>query len=132
MDTIREILLDVNSDIEKIKMHAGNTYLRNFLSTAFLPSKKLDFPAGVPPYIPAATENDQQVRGAFWQFAKKLDTLRRKDVHKLRLETIFIQSLESVSEEEAKLIIQMKDQTLSETYPNITKESLTKVGYFVE
>lgn len=129
MDTITEILSDASKDLKTLLPLKSNRYLMNFMETAFLKSKKLNFPEGNPPYIPT-TANEQQLKGSFWQFARKIDTLRRTDVHALRLETILVQSLESVSETEAKIIVHMKDQTLSEMYPEITLESLKSVGYF--
>lgn len=130
MDTIQEILSDVNKDIKSILKHKQNRYFFDFISTAYIPEKKLtNFPEGNPPYLPT-TASEHQLRGAFWQFCKKIDVLRRTDVHKLRLETILIQFLETMSQDEADIVVHMKDQTLAELYPNITLEAIKNVGFF--
>lgn len=130
MDTLREILDDVEKDIASIMKHAGNNYLRNFMETAYIEDKKLPLPEGVPPYKINKTESDTITKGVMWQFLKKLETLRNPKLHDLRREVMYIDALENVTEAEAMVLLHMKDQTLQCIYPNITLANLRLVGYF--
>lgn len=130
MDTLREILKDINSDVSNIKKHQGNNYLRNFMQVAYLKSHKLDLPDGIAPHAPSNIESEVQTKGVMWQFLKKLDTLRRKDLHQLKREVMFIDALENVTKQEAEVLTCMKDQTMHTLYPNITTNALVEVGYF--
>lgn len=132
MDTLREILKEANDDISSIMKHAGNNYLRNFMNVAYLRSYRLPLPEGAAPYTPSNIESDVQTKGVMWQFLKKLDTLRRPELNKLRREVMFIDALESVSKQEAEVLLHMKDQSLPSIYPNITLSELVRVGYFPE
>ena len=130
MDTLREILIDINANVNNAKKHKENRYLRNFMECAFIPEKKLPLPEGDPPYDIPMLESDIQSKGVTWQFLKKLHTLRNEGLHPLKREVMFIDALEGGTAEEALIFLHMKDQTLHEMYPNITLESLKEVGYF--
>lgn len=129
MSTILEILSDTNKNIESIKAHKNNNYLRKFMEAAFVPEKKVLLPEGRPPFEPLK-DSAHQNPGAFWQIAKKMDVFYRNDVKSVIRETAFIRALESVSEVEADLLLMMKDQTVDLIYPNVTYENLKNVGYF--
>lgn len=130
VDTLREILADINTDINKAKEMVNNRYFRNFMECAFIPESKLPLPDGDPPYKVHNLESDVQSKGIVWQFCRKLDALRNPKLHPLRRETMFIDVLENVTHEEALVFLHMKDQTLTELYPNITLDALKGVGYF--
>ena len=132
MDTLREILIEINADINKAKNHKNNNYLRNFMECAYIPEKKPPLPEGDPPYKIPMLESDVQSKGVTWQFLRKLDTLRNPALKPLKREVMFIDALEGGTQEEALIFLHMKDQTLEELYPNITLESLKEVGYFDE
>lgn len=130
MDTLREILNDVNADITSIHRHTNNNYFRLFMETAYLSSHKLPLPEGEPPYTESKIQTEVLSKGVMWQFLKKLNTLRRPELHSLRREVMYIDALENVTPEEAIVLIHMKDQILHQIYPNITLEALQSVGYF--
>jgi hypothetical protein len=44
---------------------------------------------------------------------------------------MFIQLLENVHPSEAKLVIAIKDQTITELYPNITLDKIVDSGFFI-
>lgn len=132
MDTLREILKEINENTENIKKHSGNNYFRKFMETSYLKSHKIPLPFGPAPYTPSKIESEVQTKGIMWQFLKKLDTLRRMDLHNLKREVMFIDALENVTQKEAEILIHMKDQTLPSIYPNITLQELVRVGYFPE
>lgn len=130
MDTLREILADIDKDINAIKKHEGNNYFRLFMETAYLKEKRLPLPDSPVPYTPSNIESEVQTKGIVWQFLRKLDTLRNPKLHDLKREVMFIDALENVTKQEALVLIHMKDQTLPSIYENITLPALKKVGYF--
>lgn len=129
MATIKQILDAANADIKTIMAHAGNRYLRNLLEVAYLPQKKMNLPEGYPPYKENSM-GDAQLEGAFWQIAKKIDMFCRTDVKQIKLEVPFINALESLTKEDAQILMEIKDQNLDKLYPNVTLSELQKVGYF--
>ncbi len=129
MLTIHETLSDINKDITKIREHSQNGYLRTLFEHAFIPSKKLLLPEGTPPFK-KSTITEVESKGLFWQEARKLGNFCRSDVKPFRRETLFIAALEALDEKSAAILLAVKDQCLSDLYPNITLESLTKEGYF--
>lgn len=129
MSNISEILSGADKNISTITQYAGNRYLRNLMEAAYIPEKKFILPDGTPPF----KENPQhpdQISGAFWQIAKKLETFQRADLPSLRRESIFIQALESLSEIDAKILVAVKEQALHKMYKNLTLGNLKAVGYF--
>lgn len=130
MAYIKEILESANRDINTLKQHIGNKYLRNLMEAAYLPDKKMLLPEGVPPYK-ENTLHESQTSGQFWQLARKMEVFHREDVKSILRERAFIGALEGISKEEARILIAVKDQTLDKLYPNLTYQNLISIGYFV-
>lgn len=129
MNTIHEILTAAEDNIESILAHKDNKYLRNLMEAAYFPEQKLVLPEGVPPYK-VNMQHEQQLRGAFWQIAKKIENFQRTDITATRRESIFIQALESLPEIEVKILLACKEQTLHKLYKGLTKSRLVTIGYF--
>ena len=130
MSTINEILTETEDNITNIMKHKDNQYLRKFMEAAYLKEKKLNLPETAPPFKINAQEEAQVPPGVFWQFAKKIDIFQRTDVRGLRIETMFIQALESVSAKESEIILAAKDQKMSKLFKGVTLAKLKEVGYF--
>jgi hypothetical protein len=126
---IGEILKEINEDVSAIKNYETNSYLRNVFEHAFMPEKRFLLPEGIPPYK-AQLGPAQQHEMAFFMEAKKFYVYCRQDLKPIKREQMFINCLEALSDSEAKIFIAIKEQTLSELYPNITLESLKAIGYF--
>lgn len=129
MSNISEILSAANTDINTLKQHIGNRYLRNLMEAAFIPEKKFVLPEGLPEFK-GNLQHPDQISGAFWQIAKKLDTFQRAELPAIRRESIFIQSLESLSAIDAKILIAVKEQTLHKMFKTLTMKNLKAIGYF--
>lgn len=129
MSNISEILSAANTDINTLKQHIGNKYLRNLMEAAYIPEKKFVLPEGLPEFK-GNLQHPDQISGAFWQIAKKLDTFQRAELPAIRRESIFIQSLESLSAIDAKILIAVKEQTLHKMFKTLTLKNLKAVGYF--
>ena len=130
-----EILTKVNNKKDKPgKLEVLRRYdtneLRMFLKGAFDPKLEWLMPAGAPPYkpngAPIGTEHTwlkQEVKRMF-HFLKggnpKLSQMKR--------DNMFIQMLEGLCDEEAKLLIWTKDQELNKHYKGLT-EAVVKEAF---
>lgn len=130
MDSIPDILKDANDNPMSLMKYATNQYLRNLLSAAYIPEQKFVLPEGDPPYKSSGDISSAVTKGAFWQICRKLAVFQRRDIKSIVKETQFIQALEQVSDQEAKILLCTKDQCLTNLYPNLTLEKLVEIGYF--
>ena len=124
---ISEILTKVNNAKDKTKkiavLREHNTpALRMILKGAFDPNLKWDLPVGIPPFkanqAPLGTQHtwlaDESKK--LWHFLVG----GNPGLSKTRKETMFIQVLENLSEEEANLLINIKDKKLNKKYKGLT------------
>ena len=130
-----EILTKVNNAKDKAKKIAvlrENTSapLKQILKGAFDPSIVWDLPAGDPPYIkneaPIGTEHGLLRNEAkrLWHFVKGADD----QTTKTQKETMFIQMLEGLHQDEANLLLGMKNKSLNKMYKGLT-ESMVKEAF---
>ena len=130
-----EILTKVNNAKDKpkkiavLKQHE-NAPLKQVLKGAFDPSIIWDLPEGDPPYIaneaPVGTEHGLLRNEAkrLWHFVKGADN----DLTKTQKETMFIQILEGLHQDEAKVLLGMKSKSLNKMYKGLT-ESVVKEAF---
>ena len=125
---ISEILTKVNNAKDKPKKVAvlrenDSQPLRQILKGAFAPKIKWDLPEGTPPYsendAPAGTEHTTLYTEArrLYYFVDGAATLS-----KTKKETMFIQMLESLHADDAKVLIAVKEKTLNKVYKGLTAE----------
>ena len=126
---INEIFLKVNNakDTPK-KIDVLRQYdkpaLRQILKGCFDPKIEWELPEGIPPYIendvPAGTEHTLLINETkkLWHFVKGADAA----TNKLQKETMFIQMLEGLHKDEAKVLLDMKNGTLNKTYKGLTAD----------
>ena len=122
-----EILTKVNNakdkpaKIEVLKKH-DSVPLRQVLKGAFDPKIKWDLPEGVPPFkrndAPAGTEHTSLFAEArrLWHFVKDADP----NLTKAKREMMFIQLLAGLQEDDADLMIAVKEKTLNKRYKGLT------------
>ena len=124
---ISEILTKVNNAKAKPKkVEILKTYdsqpLRQVLKGAFDPSIIWDLPDGTPPYkendAPAGTEHTLLSNEAkrLWHFVRGGDDR----LSKTKKETMFIQILEGLHADEAKLLIAVVNKELNKVYKGLT------------
>ena len=109
---------------EKIKSLKQNDSvpLRQILKGAFDPKIEWDLPEGTPPYkvneAPAGTEHTLLFTETkrLWHFVKGADP----KLSKTRKEMMYIQMLEGLHADEAKLLISVKEKNLNATYKGLT------------
>ena len=97
---------------------AANTVLIGTLQCIFDPRVEFDLPDGAPPY----NENQflDQTSNYYKEFRKMYLFLKGNSLKPLKRETLFVQFLETISKDDAKMVVGMKDKT--SIFPNITYE----------
>lgn len=130
-----EVLTKVNNAKDKPKKiqvlrDYDNQPLRQVLKGAFDPKIEWDLPAGDPPYIaneaPIGTEHGLLRNEAkrLWYFVKGANN----QLTKTQKETMFIQMLEGLHKDEAKLLLGMKSKSLNKMYKGLT-ESVVREAF---
>jgi len=107
--------------IKVLKQH-DSVPLRQILKGAFDPKIDWDLPEGTPPYkvneAPAGTEHTLLFTESkrLWHFVKGADP----KLSKTKKEMMYIQLLEGLHADEAKLLISVKEKNLNATYKGLT------------
>ena len=128
-ELISEIFTKINNakdkpkKIEVLRRH-DTPGMRMILKGAFDPKIEWDLPEGTPPFIaneaPVGTEHTllkTEARRLFNFIKGGNNTLS-----KTRKETLFIQMLEGLHADEAKVLIDIKNKSLNKTYKGLTSE----------
>jgi hypothetical protein len=124
---LHEILTKVNNAKDKSKKidvlrENDSVPLRQILKGAFDPKIKWDLPEGTPPYkvndAPAGTEHTtlHTESRRLWHFVEGAD----KKLSKSKKEIMFIQMLEGLHADDAKLLIAVKEKELNKMYKGLT------------
>ena len=128
-ELISEIFTKINNAKDKPKkIEVLRQYdtpgMRMILKGAFDPKIEWELPEGTPPYIeneaPAGTEHTYLEVEAkrLYNFAKG----GNDTINKIRKETLFIQMLEGLHADEAKVLLDIKNKSLNKTYKGLTSE----------
>jgi hypothetical protein len=94
--------------------------LKTVLHYTFHKNIAFDLPTGVPPYKPMETPENWGHNRLPKELRKFQYFLKGSTLNPIKRESIFIEVLETVSPEEAKLVLMMKDKKL--TYKGITRK----------
>ena len=125
--TIHEILTragEAKTREEKVAvLRRYNTMaLRDMLKIAYDDNVQFVFPKGAPPYTPSSAESPpsslRRQNKRFKYFLKNAKT----NLIMVRREKMFIEMLESIDPNDAKLMIAVKDKELAGMYKGITKK----------
>jgi len=98
----------------------GNPTLKSILGHMFDERIKFALPPGVPPYRVSKFDEPAALVQQVSKFYLFVEGVGPKDMKPLRREQLFIQLLESVSPNDALLLVAMKEKT--SPYPNINKD----------
>jgi len=124
--TLADVLSDIDGNtyqaarVKKIKKN-DSFVLRTILMGNFSSTVNFGMPEGEPPFSPNKKRffpSKENIQGLGTAASEKVPTADR--------EFAFIRVLESVSEEDAKVIVSMKDKDLESMFPNITREVFEK------
>ena len=124
---LHEILIKVNNAKDRSKKidvlrENDSVPLRQILKGAFDPKIKWDLPEGTPPYkvndAPAGTEHTtlHTESRRLWHFVEGAD----QKLSKSKKEIMFIQMLEGLHADDAKLLIAVKEKELNKMYKGLT------------
>jgi hypothetical protein len=129
---ITEVLKEINSNPDLFKTDykkAGDGGPLGLLfNHAFTAQGKFLLPDGDPPYK-KSSEPLGMTPANFIQEIRKFYLFVRRDLSALKREQLFIQILEGVHPDEAKILIAVKDQKLTTLYPNITRKVVADAGF---
>lgn len=113
--------------VAALRSHYPNQVLLKLLKYAYDDSVEWLLPVGAPPYKKAEFANAD---GGLYQESRKLYMFIRcpesENIHPVRRETLFVDMLETIDPEEAKLLIAVKDNKISEVYRGLTKSVVRK------
>jgi len=98
---------------------------------SYEPENKFLLPEGEPPFKPS-TEPMGMTPTPFISQIKKFNIFMRTDISDTKREIAFVQMLESIHPDEAKILIAVKDQKLQELYPKLTPQVIMKAGFIRE
>ena len=124
---LSEILTKIHgakTKAQKVKILKENNTLamRQILIWAFDPNVESALPDGAPPYIendaPAGTEHTRldQEADKLYRFVKG----GQDSLQSMKRETLFVQMLEGLHADEAKLLINIKDKKLHQVYKGLS------------
>lgn len=129
---ITEVLKEINEDPNLInttyKMQGDGGPLRKLFFHAFVPQYKFLLPSGEPPFKPAA-EPIGLTPSHMMNEIRKFYILCDPNVRPYKREEIFIEMLENMHPDEAKVLLAVKEQNLTALYPNITYKSVANAGF---
>ena len=125
--TVHEIFTKINNAKDKPQKIAvlkqfDNQAMRQLLKAAFDPKIKFDLPEGNPPYIkneaPAGTEHTSLASEArkLYHFVVG----GNNQITKLKKETMFIQMLEGLHQDDAEVLMAIKNKSLNNAYKGLT------------
>jgi hypothetical protein len=122
------ILSEINADPKLIEREKSSAALKMIFEAAFIKEKKFDLPEGDPPYKEDAAPIGMSPTNLY-QELRRFYVFSRQDLPQIRREYLFIQLLESVHPDEARLLLAIKDQKLTKLYPKITRKLATDAGF---
>lgn len=105
-----------------------STALRTVLQGCYHPAIKLPFPEGDPPYEACDAHNAPSTLHRRWKDFQYFSSASVKKLGLIKTERIFIQLLESIHPQDAKIVLQMKDKKpfkgvsaaiVREAFPNL-------------
>jgi hypothetical protein len=128
MKYLTEVLEEINSDPKTIEKYKNDVALKILFEYAYLPEKKFDLPEGEPPYKPDDAPIGMSPANLRMEM-RRLYIFKREDLKLLRREQLFINLLESVHPEEAKLLLAVKEQKLNKLYKKVTRKVVEEAGF---
>lgn len=125
MPTVSKILKDTSSirskedKIKFLRSHKQNKALVTILQLAFDPNITFYLPKGEPPYKPSEVDTENTM---LYREMRRMYIFIMKDmkISNAKREQLFVEILETVDPEDAKLLIAVKDKTIP--YKGITKK----------
>ena len=129
---ITEVLKEINDNVDLFnttyKKTGDGGPLGVLFKHAFTAEGKFLLPEGTPPFKPDAAPMGMSP-ARFITEIRKFYIFCRKDLSGMKRETMFVQLCEGIHPDEAKILIAVKDQKLTDLYPNITRKVVAAAGF---
>lgn len=126
---LTEILKELNDDPKLADtVYKDNSYLKTIFKHAYLAEFKFNIVSGTPPYTKNAKPMGLAETNLLFEM-RKFNIFIRKDLTKLKMESLFISLLEMLHEDEAEILIAIKDQKLNKLYRRLNKKFAIEKGY---
>lgn len=129
---IPEILKDINDDPSCVVRYKDSAALKILMQYAFLPEKKFCLPVGKPPFKEDAAPIGMTPSNFTQELRRLYVFTPERELNQIRREALFISLLEGLHPTEAEVLCAVKDQTLTELYPNVTVKLLVENGILPE
>jgi hypothetical protein len=112
--------------IKELSKYQNDFSIKAILDMVYNPQIEFLLPETDPPYKPLEKENDAQniLKHDVRKMKYYINTPEGKNLRQLKRETIFIEMLESVDPDDAKLLLSVKNKKLP--YKSITKDVVAK------
>ena len=124
---VTEMLEEINANPTKIEEYKNSNAMKLVFEFAFNPANKFVLPDGDPPYKEDPAPLGMSPANLLMEL-KRLYVFCRADLQAVRRETLFVQLLENVHPSEAKVILAIKDQSLTKLYKKITHKLVFDAG----
>lgn len=124
---VTEMLDEINADPAKIEEYKNSNAMKLVFEFAFNPANRFVLPEGNPPYKEDAAPLGMSPANLLMEL-KRLYVFCRADLQAIRRETLFVQLLENVHPSEAKVVLAIKDQSLTKLYKKITHKLVYDAG----
>lgn len=132
---ITEVLKELNENVKlfetEYKKSGNGGPLGVLFKHAYEPENRFLLPEGEPPFKPSS-EPIGMTPVPFISQIQKFKNFVRQDISNTKREMVFVQMLESIHPDEAKILLAVKDQKLHELYPKLTHEVIMKAGFIRE
>lgn len=126
---MNEMLKEINDDVSLLKTkYQSSAALRLLFAHAFDKDKAFVLPETDPPYKDRAHITGMAPTTLTYE-AKRLYVFCRTDLRPIKREGMFIELLENLDANEAKVLLAVKNQELTKLYPNITKTKVKAAGF---
>lgn len=129
---ITEMLKEINDDPAQLEKYKTNAALKFIFQYAFMPEHKFELPEGEPPFKPDAAPLGMSPANFIQETKKMYVFTSARPLNKIRKEQLFIQLLENIHPDEAKVLIAIKDQKLNKLYKKITAKLAADHGFIPE
>ena len=97
-------------------------YIQNILQITYHKNFNFTLPEGDPPYTPMNVPPNMGLNRLPNDLRKFKYFVNNTDLHPMKREKIFIETLESLAPEESALVLMMKNKKLTGPYKNITRK----------
>lgn len=112
---------------KNILLQHNSPVLTDLLKINFHPDIKMQLPEGEPPYKKEGIPTGLADTNLYKEMRRMYTWINPpQNLNKIKKETLFIQLLESINENEAALLCAVKDKQIEKLYPSITYELINE------